>query len=60
MSKPNRYQKAVGKCPICGRYPTWFNNMPLTGYCWGRVNKPHEEWSRVVPENDQPYKRSHK
>lgn len=48
-------QKAVGKCPHCSQYPTWFNNVPLTAYCWGTEEEPHEEWEKVVPKPYQPY-----
>lgn len=48
-------QKAVGKCPRCKQYPTWFNNVPLTAYCWGTEEEPHEDWEKVVPSPYQPY-----
>jgi hypothetical protein len=58
-SQPTDMQLAVGKCEVCGRYPTWFNNVPLRAYCWGsqdyqsgkKVDKSmtHSEWSKKVP-----------
>jgi hypothetical protein len=51
-----KLQKAVGRCPICGRLPTWFNNIPLEAYCWGTSKKPHMEWSKIIPGKAQPYK----
>ena len=47
--------KAVGKCPKCGQLPTWFNNVPLTAYCWGPENAEHEEMNCLVPSPEQPY-----
>ena len=52
---PNAHQKAVGRCPKCGRYPTWFNDIPLTAYCYGPENRPHPVMERVVPGAAQPY-----
>jgi hypothetical protein len=53
------YQKAVGKCPKCKRFPTWFNDVPLRAFCWGPTKKEHEECSRVVPSPEQPYGTTH-
>ncbi len=50
-----RLQKAVGRCPYCKRYPTWFNNVPLKAYCWGLDNKQHREWHKLVPKPHNPY-----
>jgi hypothetical protein len=55
-SKLSRFQKNVGRCPICGEYPTWFNDVPLRAFCWGPDGKPHEEWSKVITGEDQPYR----
>jgi len=52
---PNRFQKAVGKCPICNKYPFWFNDVPLKAYCSGSEKKPHKEWTKVVPTPHNPY-----
>jgi hypothetical protein len=50
-------QKAVGRCPHCGDYPTWFNDVPLTAFCWGPDEEnEHEEWNKVIPGDAQPYK----
>ena len=54
--KLDKYQKAVGRCPICGKYPTWFNDIPLTAYCWGTEEDEHEEWNKVIPGKAQPYR----
>lgn len=48
-------QKAVGKCPVCGKHPTWFNDVPLRAFCWGTEAKPHNEMTRIVPSQHQPY-----
>jgi hypothetical protein len=50
-----QWQKAVGRCPLCNRIPMWFNNIPLTAYCWGPPENEHEEASCVVPGPQQPY-----
>lgn len=42
------YQKAVGKCPACKKFPKWFNDVPLKAFCWGTEKKEHDECSRVV------------
>jgi hypothetical protein len=55
MAKYTRFQRAVGVCPKCGRYPTWFNDVPLRAFCWGTDKKPHIEMSRVVPDPAQIY-----
>lgn len=51
---------AIGKCCKCGQEFTWFNNVPLTAYCWGPgtledATKEHKEVSVVVPAPFQPY-----
>jgi hypothetical protein len=51
----NSRQKAVGKCPICGKHPDWFNDVPLRAFCWGTDKHPHEEMTRIVPGVAQPY-----
>ena len=49
-------QESVGVCPICGKLPTWFNNVPLTAYCFGRSEKEqHAEATRIVTGKAQPY-----
>lgn len=55
MGRPDKYQKSVGKCPYCNKFPKWFNNVPLMAYCWGPENKEHKEWTKVVPRPLQPY-----
>lgn len=61
MARPSKFQKAVGRCPICGRYPGWFNDVPLTAFCWGRAqgkfNHRDREARCVVPYPVQPYGR---
>ena len=54
-SRIERVQLAVGNCPVCGKLPDWFNNVPLTAYCWGQVGVEHQEARRVVPSPFQPY-----
>ena len=58
----SKFQLAVGKCPRCRQYPTWFNDVPLTAFCWGQSpDEEHREWHKVVPGSAQPYKtRKHK
>ena len=48
-------QESVGKCPKCGEYPTWFNNVPLVAYCGGPDGKRHKEMEALVPSPVQPY-----
>lgn len=52
-------RRAVGPCPKCGRggESLWFNNVPLTAYCWGEPEDGdgHAELSRVVPDPYQMY-----
>jgi len=55
MPNLEQYQAAVGKCPVCGRIPTWFNHVPLTAYCWGTEANEHAECRRIVPSPLQPY-----
>jgi hypothetical protein len=50
-----KVQQAVGKCPVCGRLPTWVNHVPLTAYCWGTADNEHREARKVVPSPLQPY-----
>lgn len=53
----SKFQLAVGKCPHCHQYPTRFNDVPLTAFCWGRSpDEEHREWHKVVPGSAQPYK----
>lgn len=47
--------KSVGDCPVCGRTPTWFNDVPLKAFCWGTEDNPHPEARKTVPYADQPY-----
>ena len=49
---PRPVDKAVGACPECGSMRHWYNNVPLTAYCWGTSDNPHEEWSERVPLGD--------
>ena len=44
-----KISKAVGKCPKCGKKITWFNDIPLRGFCWGTEEKEHSEYSVAVP-----------
>ena len=57
-NEPNPRAKAVGNCPICGKVPDWFNDVPLRAFCWGTEDEPHDEASRVVPGDAQPYGRT--
>jgi hypothetical protein len=41
--------RAVGSCPECGDTRHWYNNSPLTAYCWGNEHRLHKEWSKEVP-----------
>ena len=50
-------QRAVGRCPACGRYPTRFIGVPLAARCAGPEGQPHPEMIRVVPGAEQPYGR---
>ena len=43
------------QCPKCGHFITWFNDVPLRGYCWGPDNKAHRAWSAIVPREYNPY-----
>ena len=56
MAKPlTSRQKAVGKCPICKKYPTWFNDVPIRAFCWGTKTKKHPyhpDMTCVVPLGD--------
>ncbi len=45
-----RLQGSVPVCPHCGQKPHWFNNIPLTAFCWGTESDPHREWRCIVPE----------
>ncbi len=49
------HQKAVGKCPKCGRTPTWFNDVPLRAFCNGTDKKEHAEMTCIVPPPTNPY-----
>tara|TARA_Y100000034_G_scaffold99386_1_gene122064 strand:- start:235 stop:525 length:291 start_codon:yes stop_codon:yes gene_type:complete len=58
--EPSKYQLAVGKCPACDTYPDWFNNVPLTAYCFKDDCPGFDEstgafMKRVVPPGTQPY-----
>ncbi len=57
MIKKKEWGAAVGCCPKCGRSgdDLWFNNVPLTAYCWGDEGNEHPECSRVVPDPYQIY-----
>jgi len=55
MTHIEKCQKAVGNCPVCGKPPRWFNNVPLTAYCWGTEQDEHSEARKVVPNPVQPY-----
>lgn len=55
MSEITPRQASVGKCTICGKQIYWFNNVPLRGYCWGTEEKPHKEFSILVPKEYNPY-----
>ena len=60
MSDPNwknKMRASVGSCPKCGKSGEnlWFNDVPLTAFCWGEEGKEHAECSRVVPDPFQMY-----
>jgi hypothetical protein len=38
-------------CKVCGRKITWFNDIPLKGYCWGTEEKEHKEYKVVIDRN---------
>jgi len=44
-----RISEVVGNCPKCGKRITWFNDIPLRGFCWGTEENEHPEYSVVVP-----------
>ncbi|MGG6267130.1 hypothetical protein ACQ4M3_13260 [Leptolyngbya sp. AN03gr2] len=52
---PSPQNLAAGPCPRCGRLDHWLNNIPLTAYCYGSEENPHEEWSTVIPTPFNPY-----
>lgn len=41
-------------CKICGRKITWFNDIPLKGYCWGSEENEHREY-KVLVNRDYTY-----
>ena len=43
------------RCPKCGHFVTWFNDVPLRGFCSGPPDKEHSEWSAIVPREYNPY-----
>jgi hypothetical protein len=43
------------RCHKCGHFITWFNDVPLRGFCWGPEAKEHPEWSALVPAEYNPY-----
>jgi len=47
----------VGACPVCHQKITWFNDIPLRGFCYGSDEAPHGEASRIVTGGAplQPY-----
>ena len=53
--KLTKYQKAVGRCPKCKQYPTWFNDVPLRAFCYGPDEKPHSGMTIIVPPSANPY-----
>lgn len=53
MSK--KYDEVVGPCPHCGKKEHWYNDVPLRAFCWGTDEKPHAEWSKMVPPKHNPY-----
>lgn len=55
MTEYEQWQEAVGNCPTCDRLPTWFNDVPLTAFCWGEQGVEHQEARREVPAPFQPY-----
>lgn len=55
LTLPKKYHLAVRPCPYCGRLDTWLNNVPLTAYCGGSEEEPHEEWEKVIPSPYNPY-----
>jgi hypothetical protein len=51
------YRQAGLRCPLCGREPTWYNDVPLRAFCWGGLDDQpeHREWSQIVPSPYNPY-----
>ena len=45
----DRLREEMGDCPICGG-KLWFNDLPIKGYCWGSIEKEHDEYSILVSE----------
>lgn len=39
----------MGPCPECGKSTWWYNDVPLTAFCWGKNDNSHEEVAVVVP-----------
>jgi len=48
MKKENNHT-----CPICNQKITWFNDIPLKGFCWGTEENEHKEYSFIVKEEDK-------
>lgn len=42
-------------CPKCGSTKHWYNDVPLKAFCYGTEEKPHKEWSKIVPKSHNPY-----
>jgi len=47
--------KFVMKCGRCGKEITWFNDVPLTAFCYGTEEKEHACWHKIVPRPHNPY-----
>lgn len=48
LPEDNSMEKPVMHCPKCGKKITWFNDMPLSGFCWGTNEEEHEEYRQKV------------
>jgi len=46
--KPKSLGELVDRCPKCGRTISWFNDIPLRGFCWGTPDNEHKEYSVIV------------
>jgi endogenous inhibitor of DNA gyrase (YacG/DUF329 family) len=48
MKTNPKKQSNAYHCPKCGKKITWFNDIPLKGFCWGTSENEHEEYSVKV------------
>ena len=49
-----KHRRFIEKCPHCGK-EVWFNNVPLTAYCWGTEENEHPELAIDIPAPFNPY-----